>query len=70
MKETNPKCQIISSVKGDYSQPLVDITFGMIMYCITSLIPLTADSSRMCFNPEPYDVLTIIGTINTKTRTI
>jgi hypothetical protein len=56
IRATNPKCQVITSVKGDYSPPQVNITF--------------ADSSCMQFNPQFYDILTIIATINTKTKTI
>lgn len=34
LKETNPKCEVACEVKGDYSVPTIDVTFGTLLWCL------------------------------------
>ncbi|XP_011403425.1 PREDICTED: probable 39S ribosomal protein L53, mitochondrial [Amphimedon queenslandica] len=56
IKSTNPKCQVTSVVKGDYSAPFVGVKF--------------VDGSEMSFNPRHHNLLSIIKTLNAKTKAI
>lgn len=28
MRETNPKCQVVADIRGDNTEPVVDVAFG------------------------------------------